>query len=138
MVRWGAVDPLVGYRQYAAWVRLDLSSIYACGDVITGRRRYCLMPMLFHATDRMAQQWKAPAPGDFKLTTDILLAEGDSENKTALEPLFALLNKYDTEGAQMEYHAAALKQDQADRAAWEAAHPAPPENTVIRFWTTGD
>ena len=97
-----------------------------------------MMPMMFHATDRMAQQWKAPGPTDFKLSTDIILAEGDPDNKTALEPLLALLNKYDTQGPQIEYHAEAIKQDQAARAAWEAAHPAPPENTVIRFWTKGD
>ena len=134
MVRWGAVDKLEGYRQYAAWVRLDLSSIYACGDVIVGRRRYCMMPMLFHATDRMAQQWKAPAPAEFNLPTDIILAEGDPDNKIALEPLLALLERYDTDGDQIAATAAAIKADQEARAAWEKAHPQKPEDVVIKFW----
>jgi len=138
IVRWGTADKRAGYRQYAAWVRLDLSSIYACGDLTVGRRRYCLMPVMFHATDRMVQQWKAPAATDFKLPTDIILTEGDPDNAAALEPLLALLNEYDTQGQQIAHTAEAIKIDQAARAAWEAAHPAPPENAVIRFWTTGD
>ena len=134
MVRWGAVDKLTGYRQYAAWVRLDLSTIYACGDVTVGRRRYCMMPMMFHATDRMAQQWKAPAPAEFKIPTDIILEEGDPDNKPALEPLLALLEKYDTEGPQIAATAAAIKADQEARADWEKAHPQRPEDAVIKFW----
>jgi hypothetical protein len=134
MVRWGAVDKLTGYRQFAAWVRLDLSTIYAAGDVTVGRRRYCMMPMMFHATDRMVRDWKAPAPPDFKLPTDIILAEGDPENKTALEPLHALLERYDSAGDQIAEAAAAMKEEQEARAAWEKAHPQKPEDAVIKFW----
>lgn len=134
MVRWGAVDPLSGYRQYAAWVRLDLSTIHACGDLTVGRRRYCLLPVMFHATDRMNQKWKAPAPLEFKRSTDIILAEGDPDNKAALEPLLALLGRYDTAGDQIAATAAAIKADQEARDAWEEAHPQKPEDVVIKFW----
>jgi hypothetical protein len=139
LVRWGSVDRLKGFQQYAAFVRLDLSAIYACPDLTVGRTRYCMMPMMFHATDRMVQQWKAPDPSFFKEATDIVLAEGDPDNKTALEPLLALLAKFDTDGPQLQETAAAIKADQEARAAWEAEHANdPPENTVIRFWTDGD
>lgn len=138
LVSWGSVDRFKGYQQYAAWVRLDLSAIYACPDLTVGRTRYCMMPMMFHATDRMAQQWKAPAASSFKEPTDIVLAQGDPTNKAALEPLLALLAKFDSDGETLQATAAAIKADQEARAAWEAANPAPPENTVIRFWTDGD
>jgi hypothetical protein len=138
LVRWGSSDGVKGYQQYAAWVRLDLSAINACPDLTVGRRRYCLMPMVFHATDRMVQQWKAPAPDSFQETTDIVLAEGDLENTASLEPLHALLAKFDSEGASIATAAAAIKAAHAARVSWEAANPAPPENTVIRFWTDGD
>lgn len=139
LVRWGSVDRLKGYQQYAAFVRLDLSAIYACPDLTVGRRRYCMMPMMFHATDRMVQQWKAPAASSFKEPTDIVLVEGDPDNKSTLEPLLALLSYFDANGPQLNETAAAIKADQEARAAWEAAHTNdPPENTVIKFWTNGD
>ena len=139
LVRWGSVDRLMGYEQYAAFIRLDLSAIYACPDLTVGRRKYCMMPKIFHATDRMVQQWKAPAPSSFREPTDIILVEGDPDNKAALEPLLALLRKFDTDGDQLNETAAAMKADQEARAAWEAEHANdPPENAVIRFWTDGD
>ena len=82
-VRWGSVDRLKGYQQYAAFVRLDLQAIDACPDLIVGRRCYCLMPMMFHATDRMVWEWKAPAISSFKEPTDIVLVEGDPGNKNS-------------------------------------------------------
>jgi hypothetical protein len=139
LVRWGSVDQLKGYRQYAAFVRLDLSAIQACPDLTVGRTRYCMMPMMFHATDRMVQQWKAPAASSFKEPTDIVLAEGDPNNRTAMEPLLALLSHFDANWPQLQETAAAIKADQEARAAWEAEHANdPPENSVIRFWTDGD
>lgn len=139
LVRWGSVDRLKGFQQYAAFVRLDLSAIYACPDLTVGRTRYCIMPMMFHATDRMVQQWKAPAASSFKEPSDIVLVEGDRENKAAMEPLMALLSHFDSNLPQLQETAAAIKADQEARAAWEAEHANdPPENTVIRFWTDGD
>ena len=138
-VRWGSVDRLKGYQQYAAFVRLDLQAINACPDLIVGRRCYCLMPMMFHATDRMVWEWKAPAISSFKEPTDIVLVEGDPGNKTALEPLLALLSYFDENGPQLKETAALIKADQKARAVWEAEHANdPPQNSVIRFWTDGD
>lgn len=139
LVRWGCVDRLKGYQQYAAFIRLDLSAIYACPDLTVGRTRYCMMPIMFHATDRMVQQWKAPDPSSFKEPTDIVLVEGDHNNKSALKPLLALLAKFDSDGAQLKETAAIINADREARAAWEAEHANdPPVNTVIRFWTDGD
>ncbi len=139
LVRWGSVDRLKGYQQYAAFVRLDLSAIYACPDLTVGRTRYCMMPIMFHATDRMVRQWKAPDPASFKEPTDIVLVEGDPNNKAALEPLLALLSHFDTNLPELQATATAIKADQEARTAWEAEHANdPPENTVIRFWTDGD
>ena len=139
LVRWGSVDRLMGYQPYAAFVKMDLTAVEACREVIVGPRRYCLMPVIFQATDRMAQQWKAPAADSFKQPTDIVLTEGSPENQLALEPLVALLARFDAEGPALEKIAVAMRENQAARAAWEAAHAGdPPQDTVIKFWTAGD
>ena len=109
LVRWGHIDRFQGYQPYAAWVRLDLSAIYACPDLTVEHTRYCMMPMMFHATDRMVQQWKAPAVSSFKEPTDIVLAEGDPDNKAALQPLLALLSHFDANLPQLQQTAAASK-----------------------------
>ena len=93
-----------------------------------------MMPMMFYATDRMVQQWKAPDPASFKEPTDIVLVEGNQDNKIALEPLLALLEKFDTDGVSLQATAGAIKADQEARAAWEKAHPPQPEDVVIKFW----
>jgi hypothetical protein len=138
LVKWWSADAITGYQEFSAWVRLDLSSINACGDLTVGRRRYCMMSMMYHAADRSAGKIKAPALTDFKEDSDILLTKGNPANTAALEPLKALLAKYDTERGLIESTAAAIKADQDARRDYEAKYPSPPENTVIRYWTSGD
>lgn len=137
LVRWWTADRKTGYQEYSAWVKQDLSSINACGDLTVGRTRYCMLSMVRRATDRFTGQFKPPALTDFKENTNIILTSGDSENQDAMRPLMALLAKYDSEGAQIEATAAAIKADQEARLAWEAweaAHPEPVADTVIKFW----
>jgi hypothetical protein len=134
LIKWWTADRLTGYQEYSAFVNLDLSSIFACGDLTVGRRRYCMMAMTHNASDRFVAQVKPPAITDFKEPTDIILTKGDPTNQEALEPLIALLSKYDTESGLIESTAAAIKADQEARKAWEAANPEPPTDSVIRFW----
>ena len=134
LIRWWTVDRFTGYQEYSAWVRLDLSSIYACGDLSVGSRRYCMMASMHHGTDRFLGPIKVPALSDFKDPMDILLTKGDSTNQEAMEPLVALLEKYDTEGEQIAATAARIKADQEAREAWEKVHPVRPEDEVIKFW----
>ena len=138
LVKWWSADAITGYQEFSAWVRLDLSSINACGDLTVGRRRYCMMSTMYHAADRSAGKFKAPALTDFKEDSDILLTKGNPANTAAIEPLKALLAKYDTERGLIESTAAAIKADQDERRDYEAKYPSPPENTVIRYWTPGD
>ena len=134
LIKWWTADRLTGYQEYSAFVKLDLSSIFACGDLTVGRRRYCIMATTHHASDRFVAQVKPPALTDFKEPTDIILTQGDSTNQEALEPLMALLSKYDNESGLIESTAAAIKADQEARKTWEAANPEPPIDSVIRFW----
>jgi hypothetical protein len=134
LISWWTADRKTGYQEYSAFVNLDLSSIFACGDPTVGKRRYCMMAMAHKASDRFVAQVKPPALTEFKEPTDIILTKGDSTNQEALEPLMALLAKYDAESGLIESTAAAIKADQAARTAWEAEHPEPPEDSVIRFW----
>jgi len=134
LISWWTADRKTGYQEYSAFVNLDLSSIFACGDLTVGRRRYCMMAMGHKASDRFVAQVKPPAPTDFKEPTDIILTKGDSTNQDALEPLMALLTKYDAESGLIESTAAAIKADQEARKIWEAANPEPPTDSVIRFW----
>jgi hypothetical protein len=137
LVRWWTADRTTGYQEYTAWVKLDLSSISACGDLSVGRCCYLLMPVMRHAGDRFASKEQIPDLSSFKLPTDIVLTKGDIANKEALEPLRALLEKYDTEGGLIASTAAAQKADLEARIAWEAAHPEAPQDTVIKFWAVG-
>jgi hypothetical protein len=133
-ISWWTADRKTGYQEYSAFVNLNLESIFACGDLTVGRRRYCLMAMAHKATDRFVAQVKPPALTDFKEPTDIILTKGDSTNEEALEPLMALLAKYDTESGLIQSTAAAILADQEARRVWEADNPQPPEDSVIRFW----
>ncbi len=127
--------------EYLAWVKLDLSSINGCGDFTAGKRHYTLLPTLSRAKPPFAGPLKPPALTDFRKKSDIILAVGDSTNKDAMEPLMALLAKYDAEGHLIEAADAAIKADQKAREAWEKANPELPTHTVIKFWqvpSTGD
>lgn len=134
LVKWWTADRLTGYQEYSAWVKLNLESIHACGDLTVGKRRYFLMPTMHHATDRFVGMEQVPALTQFREPNDILLKKGDSTNHDAMEPLLALLEKYNTEGGQIASTAAAIKTDQEARTSWEAAHPEPPADMVIKFW----
>ena len=138
LVKWWSADATTGYQEFAAWVRLDLISINACGDLTVGRRRYFMMSMMYHAADRSAGKIKAPALTDFKADSDILLIKGNPANTAALEPLKLLLTKYDSERGLIESTAAAIKADQDARRDYETKYPSPPENTVIRYWNSGE
>ena len=135
LVQWWSADQITGYQEFSAWVRLDLSSINACGDLTVGRRRYYMMSTMYHAADRSAGKIKAPPLTDFKEDSDILLTKGNPANAAALEPLHALIEKYDRERGLIESTAAAIKADEDARRAYEAKYPSPPENTVIRYWS---
>jgi hypothetical protein len=62
LISWWTADRKTGYQEYSAFVNLDLSSIFACGDLTVGRRRYCMMAMGHKASDRFVAQVKPPAP----------------------------------------------------------------------------
>ena len=134
LIKWWTADRKAGYQEYSAFVNLDLSTIFACRDLTVGRRRYCIMAVTHHASDRFAAEAKPPGLTDFKDPTDIILTKGDPTNQEALEPLMALLSKYDTESGLIESTAAAINADQEARSAWEKAHPPRPEDVVIKFW----
>jgi hypothetical protein len=96
--------------------------------------RYLLMPSVWSAADRFAAKRKAPTLEEFKGADNIILVKGDAKDKATLEPLLALLEKYDAEGPRMDAAHAAAKVRQAEQAAWEAVHPAPVEEMTVRFW----
>ena len=134
LVRWWTADRFTGYQEYIVWVQLDLSDIQFCGDLIVDRRRYCLMPMMFHARERYVSRARVPALTDFPENSDIIVTKGDISNQEAMAPLLALVAKFDSQGDQIRDTAAAVKADQAARAAWEKANPKKPRDTVIKHW----
>ena len=123
-----------GGQEYLAWVNLDLSSINGCGDFMAGKRHFTLLPTLSRAKTPFTGPLKPPALSDFRRKSDIILTAGDSTNKDAMEPVMALLAKYDTEGQLIVAADATIKADQKAQAAWEKANPEPPTHTVIKFW----
>lgn len=134
LVRWWSADPFTGYQEFAAWVDCDLSSINACGDLTVGSRRYCLMASARHAKDRFTGLVDVPSSAAFQEKGGIILIKGNSANLEAMEPLSALLAKYEKEGPAILAADAAIKADNAARAAWEKAHPRKPREKVIKHW----
>ena len=133
-IRFWTADRSTGYQEYGAWVKLDLSTIHGCGDLIVGRHRYCMMPSVQYARNRFASPGKVPALSAFAENSDILLVAGDDANQEAMEPLRALVGKFNVEGPRIREMAAAIKADHEGRAAWEKAHPETPRNVVIKHW----
>lgn len=123
-----------GLKEFSALVRVDLSSIAACGDLERDGRRWLLLPAMRSGNARFAAKEKVPALTDFQLDTDIILTKGDPADTEALVPLQVLLEKYDTEGGLIASTAAAMKADQEARAAWEKAHPEKPEQVTVKMW----
>lgn len=121
-------------KEFTAFVKLDLSSIGACGDLEKNGTRYLLFPVVHPASARFSTKENPPLLTDFQLDSDIILSKGDASDTEGMEPLLLLLEKYDTEGGLIASTAAAMKADQEARAAWEQAHPEKPENVVIKMW----
>jgi hypothetical protein len=133
-IQWWVVDAGGGLQDYAAWSSLNLSDAGSCKDLDVGRRRYHMLAVPQPASLRAVSQQKAPAAEQFKGTSGFILVKGDANNKDAMEPLIALHEKYAKEGDQIAADAAALKVAQKEAETWHKAHPAVPQDTVIKMW----
>jgi hypothetical protein len=87
-----------------------------------------------HAKDRFTGLVDVPSSAAFQEKGGIILIKGNSANLEAMEPLSALLAKYEKEGPAILAADAAIKADNAARAAWEKAHPRKPREKVIKHW----
>jgi hypothetical protein len=133
-IQWGVMGVENGYQEYAAWSSLNLSDAGSCKELNVGRRRYHMLAVPQLASVRAVSQQKAPRAESFKGTGGFIIVKGDAKNTVAMEPIIALHEKYAKEGAQIAADAAALKVAQKEAETWNKAHPAVPQDTVIKMW----
>lgn len=162
-IAWSATFPNPGggpprFEDYVVWAPVNLESIRAVGDLMVGKTRWLLSPSVTKAASQpqTASPAKGTSPGgsinhqpsainsptlaDFNgpggPSGSILVEKGNAELSEGLEPVMALMAKYQdpAERARIAEDFAKMTAMQAAAEAWAKEHPEPVRDTVIKFW----